>query len=194
MSDGVVILAAGEGARLGGVAKALLARGEGTFLSAIVNTARTAGVTDIVVVVGSPHGAAVAEAARALELRVVENPEPARGMASSVALGFAAIATSPTSVEAAYLWPVDHPGVTPATLRALANGLLGHDLAQPRYRGQGGHPPLIARCLWGGLAACTRIDGGARTVLAAADRIVIDVDDPGVVRDVDTPADLAEAR
>src|SRR5262245_58361140 len=88
---GAVILAAGAGTRLGGVAKALLAIGGRTFLARIVAAAREVGTEDIVVVVASPHGDAVAAAARELGARVVVNPLPERGMASSVAGGFGAL-------------------------------------------------------------------------------------------------------
>jgi molybdenum cofactor cytidylyltransferase len=144
-----------------------------------------------VVVVGAPFADDVAAHARQLGLRVRVNPEPERGMASSVALGFAAIAGGPAA--AAWLWPVDHPAVTEATLRALVaelEGAAGAELGQPRHRGAGGHPPLIRRALWPALAACAHHAEGARGVLRAARAVVVDVDDPGVVRDVDTPADL----
>jgi len=161
-----VILAAGSGSRLGGVAKALLRRGEHSYLATIIATAREVGLVDAVVVVGPPYGDAIAEHARSLELRLVYNPEPARGMASSVAIGFAALGAG----TAAWLWPV----------------------AQPRFGDRGGHPPLVARALWARLAGCAALDGGARTVIAAADVVRVAVDDPGVVRDIDTPLDLEE--
>lgn len=191
-----VIVAAGAGRRLGGVAKALLPyRGE-SYLATIAATARTVGLVDAVVVVGEPFGPDVAAHARQLGLRVRVNPAPDRGMASSVALGFAAIANGPAS--AAWLWPVDHPAVAEATLRRLveafagggAAGSGGAITAQPRHRGRGGHPPLIGRALWPALAACGGAPGGARGVLHAAPLIAVEVDDPGVVRDVDTPADV----
>ena len=186
-----VILAAGAGQRLGGVAKALLPYRGQSYLAAIAATARAVGLVDAVVVVGAPFGADVAAHARQLGLRVRVNPDPARGMASSVALGFAAIANGPAA--AAWLWPVDHPAVAEATLRQLVAALAagdGAEVAQPRYRDAGGHPPLIARALWPRLAACAGAPGGARDVLHAARRLAVDVDDPGVVRDVDTPGDL----
>lgn len=186
---GAVILAAGKGERLGGVAKALLVSGDRTFLSRIVETARTAGLADAVCVVGPPYGEAVAAAARALGLRVVENPDPARGMASSLALGFAAIAAGPAA--AAWLWPVDHAAVAPATLATLVGALGAHAAARPVHGGRGGHPPLVARTLWAELAGCADRPGGARAVLAGADVRDVEVPDPGVVRDVDTRADLA---
>ncbi len=189
---GAVILAAGAGTRLGGAAKALLphaAHGGRTYLEVIAGTARVVGLADGVVVVGPPYGDAVAGHARALGLRVAVNGEPARGMASSVAIGFAAIAEG--DADAAWLWPVDHPDVREASLARLAAALEGHEVAQPRFEGRGGHPPLIARAAWPRLVECAAAPGGARAVLAEMDVVAIEVDDPGVVRDVDTPEDAA---
>jgi CTP:molybdopterin cytidylyltransferase MocA len=184
---GAVILAAGSGSRLGGVAKALLVHAGRTYLEAIVEAARAVGLADGVVVIGPPFGDAVAGHARSLGLRVAVNGDPARGMASSVAIGFAAIADG--DVDAAWLWPVDHPHVRADSLARLAEALAEHEVAQPRFEGRGGHPPLIARPVWPRLAGCTGLPGGARAVLAGADSIAVELDDPGVVRDVDTPED-----
>ena len=193
MKLGAVILAAGAGVRLGGVAKALLRTTTGTtFLDQIVATARRAGLETAVVVVASPFGAEVAAHARELGVRVVENPDPARGMASSIALGFTAMAD--TACDVAWLWPVDHPDVTPATLAALVGKLAGHDAARPTVNGRGGHPPLVARALWPRLAACADLPHGARDVFATATVVDVPVADAGCVRDVDTATDLPEAR
>lgn len=183
-----VIVAAGAGSRLGGVAKALLAYRGKTYLETIATTGRAVGLVDAVVIAGEPFGQEVAAHARQLGLRVRVNPAPERGMASSVALGFGAIANGPAA--AAWLWPVDHPAVTAATLLQLIAALGDADVAQPRHGGRGGHPPLIRRALWPQLAACGNQPGGARDVLRAARVAAVDVDDPGVVLDIDTPADL----
>ncbi|HSD91284.1 MAG TPA: NTP transferase domain-containing protein [Kofleriaceae bacterium] len=187
MKTSAVILAAGAGARLGGVAKALLERrGKRTFLASIVTTARDAGLHEAIVVVGPPFGDQVGAHASELGARVVVNPAPERGMASSVALGFAAAGDA----EAAWLWPVDHPDVASSTLRALIAAIGSHAAARPVVGERRGHPPLIRRTLFEALAGCTNIEGGARTVLAAADTVDVSVDDPGCVRDIDTATDL----
>lgn len=187
---GAVILAAGAGNRLGGVAKALLSRRDGsTFLASIVASARSAGVGDIVVVVGPPHGEAIAAHAHELGCRVALNPTPERGMASSVAIGFGKLSERERAV-CAWLWPVDHPDVVPATLRALIAALGTHVAVRPVHKGKGGHPPLIARALWPQLAECGDVAGGARAVLAEVDVLDLAVEDAGCVRDVDTIEDL----
>ena len=179
MKLGAVILAAGAGTRMGGVAKALLRRGQHSFLENIVQTANA---DEVVVVVGPPFGDAVAAHARELGARVVVNDEPSRGMASSVSIGFANVGMH----DAAWLWPVDHPDVRRSTLDALLAALANHDVAQPRYQGRGGHPPLIARALFDQLAHCTNLEHGARSVIANANVVAVNVDDPGCVEDVDT--------
>ena len=189
MRKGAVILAAGAGMRLGGVAKALLNAGGGrTFLSQILATAREVGLDRAIVVVGPPFGEQVAAHAVDLGAEVVMNPHPERGMASSVALGFAAIAG--TACDAAWLWPVDHPDVTAATLRELERQLARHAAARPTVGGRGGHPPLITRELWPQLAACGDAPQGARSVLVESDMVDVEVTDEGCVRDVDTQFDL----
>ena len=196
MKLGAVILAAGAGTRMGGAAKALLTRVRAsgadrarTYLELIVETARAVGLEDGVVVIGPPYGDAVAGHARSLGLRIAVNGDPARGMASSVAIGFAAIAEG--EAEAAWLWPVDHPDVREDSLRRLVEALEDREVAQPRFEGRGGHPPLIGRAVWPRLAGCASVPGGARAVIAAADVVGVELDDAGVVNDVDTPGDAA---
>jgi molybdenum cofactor cytidylyltransferase len=196
---GLVILAAGAGARMGGVAKAMLPRGDTTFLGSIVRVAAAAGVAPdaIVIVVGPPHGdAVVREAARlALAGHAVWNDDPSRGMASSVAIGFAAlVARARAHVHAALLWPVDHPAVRASTIEALFDALGDHAAAVPTFDQRGGHPALVAHALWDRLAHCEDHADGARGVLRAARVIRVAVDDPGVIRDVDVPEDLAGIR
>jgi molybdenum cofactor cytidylyltransferase len=121
-------------------------------------------------------------------------------MASSVALGFAAAGDAAAcaaergaavrAIDAAWLWPVDHPAVEVSTLRALVAALGDHAAARPVHEGRGGHPPLIARSLFDRLAVCADTGGGARAVLAAADTVDVAVADAGCVRDVDTALDL----
>lgn len=189
-----VIVAAGAGRRLGGVAKALLPSAEAgvTFLARIAATASAAGASRAVVVVGPPHGAAVAAEARRLELEVAENHDPDRGMSSSVAIGFGHAEDRFAGAVAALLWPVDHARVEPATVAGLVRGASADAILVPTWGQRGGHPTAFGSDHWSALAGCDRLPRGARSVLDAAARVRrIPVADPGVVADVDHPADLA---
>jgi CTP:molybdopterin cytidylyltransferase MocA len=184
-----MILAAGAGTRLGGVAKALLKTRRGVpFLDQIVLTAREAGITRGIVVVGPPFGVEVAAHAGTLGLAIVENPAPDRGMASSIALGFGALLE--LEIDEGWLWPVDHPDVEVETLQAIRAAIGTHAAARPVCDGKGGHPPLIRRALFEPLWRCELEEAGARSVLARADLIDVPVHDRGTIRDIDTLDDL----
>jgi molybdenum cofactor cytidylyltransferase len=187
-----VILAAGAGSRMGGVAKALLpGAADPTFLAAIARVLAEVGVAPArtVVVVAPPFAAAVAAEAARLGLGVVENQAGA-DMSSSVAVGFAAIAGDVRCADSdvALLWPVDHARVGAAAVRAVL-AAAGDAAAVPTWQDRGGHPVAVARRLWPALAAVSGAPGGARDVLRPV-AVRVAVDDPGVVADVDTWADV----
>ena len=191
-----VILAAGAGQRLGGMAKALLPLASGmTLLEAVVTCARAAGVSRCMVVVGPPHDdVTTAEAAR-LGVPVMRNPAPHRGMASSVALGFEHLLARHPDAVVGLLWPVDHAAVQPGTVSTLLRACAPERAVIPTYQGHGGHPAGFGRALWPAMAACADAPEGARSVLRllaqdAPDRVLrIEVEDRGVVADIDTPGD-----
>lgn len=189
-----VILAAGAGRRLGGVAKALLpGADQATFLAEVVARAGAAGVDRALVVVGPPHGDAVAAEARRLGIGAVWNHAPERGMGSSVAAGFAAAAEDArlADLDVALLWPVDHARVSATTVAALLARAARDRVIVPVWQGRGGHPAAIGRDLWPAMAACAELPEGARSVLRGSSAVErIEVDDPGVVADVDLPHEV----
>jgi molybdenum cofactor cytidylyltransferase len=188
-----VVLAAGRGARLGGVAKALLAIEGETFLGRVAGSLRAAGVDSVVVVVGPPHGEAVRAEACRLGLELADNPAPERGMASSVATGFAALAGRHD--RAALLWPVDLARVAPATVAAVVRRASEDIIVVPTWQQRGGHPSAFGRALWMELAACEALPAGALSVVHRdpARVVRLPVDDPGILADVDRPGDLGRA-
>jgi CTP:molybdopterin cytidylyltransferase MocA len=194
----LVVLAAGRGQRMGGVAKALLQIAGQSYLARIVASARAAGVAQAVVVLGAPHGHAVGAEARRLGLHTVENPCPERGMASSIECGF--VWAARTTCAGALLWPCDHPLVQPTTVAALIeewNDALGRGVtdvaaAVPTVAGRGGHPALMGRALFGPLSSCAALPMGARSVLRASAVRRVPVADAGCVVDVDESA-IADA-
>lgn len=181
---GCVVVAAGAGTRFGEPKAGAIVRDGVRFIDAVVETARLAGADPIVVVV--PAGLPVPGGVRS-----VVNPDAAGEQIKSVRLGLAQLTNS--SAVGALLWPVDHPFVRLESALAIVDAAkrTAAPIVIPTYEGKRGHPAWFARDTWRELV--TVADGGARAVVRTYGPRVIEVrvTDAGVVRDVDTPADLA---
>lgn len=186
-----ILLAAGESRRMG-YPKPLLRLGSRTFID-ILAAAMLQSAARLIVVVGA-HAGAVRDAVPVdPRIVVVENPGYLRGQLSSIK---AALPHVSPEAGGALIHLADHPMVRAETFAAVIDGYrrLQKPIAIARYRGRRGHPVLFARELFGELAAAPE-DQGARVVVAADPARVayIDVDDPGVLTDLDTPEDLERA-
>jgi molybdenum cofactor cytidylyltransferase len=187
-----ILLAAGESRRMG-YPKPLLKIGEETFIARTTALALT--VASRVVIVLGAHAdrvrAAIAPDSRVL---VAQNPNFKRGQLSSLKVGLATAAGEDADAVIVHL--ADHPLVSPFTFRALADGYghPAHPIVVVRHRGRRGHPVIFDRSVFAELMAAPE-DQGARVVVNASPERVsyVNVDDPGVVLDLDTPADLANA-
>lgn len=160
------------------------------LLAHVVATAAASRVAAIIVVTG--HGAERASGALAgLDVALVHNPDFADGMASSIGAGLAAVRRG---VEAVLILLADMPLVTHATLEALIATFDRErpDAVVPTHHGRRGNPVLISRSLFPALMRLTG-DEGARRILADGRSRVLtcEVDDPGVLVDVDTREALA---
>jgi molybdenum cofactor cytidylyltransferase len=184
-----VLLAAGRSSRMGR-SKPLLALDGETLVERAVRVLLEGGCAGVVAVVRVEDDA-TARLARAAGARVVVNDDPQAQQVDSLRL---ALRELPDDAAAAAVLPVDVPFVRPATVaRLVAAFRSGAALVvRPTYRGEPGHPTLFARALFAALAA-PGLPHGARSVIAAhaADTLDIEVDDPGVTQDIDTPEDLA---
>jgi CTP:molybdopterin cytidylyltransferase MocA len=183
-----VVLAAGEGRRIGGP-KALLAIGAQSFLARACGLLRRPGVSEVIAVLGHEAARVRAQAGLPADVDVVVNEAYREGgMLSSVLRGLDAAAGR--AAEAALLHPVDHPLVAPETVDAVVAALrAGARIAVPSVEGRRGHPGGFAAAAWPALRAAPPA-AGARAVLAAHPEWIVHVPgDPGAVRGVDTPAD-----
>jgi len=90
----------------------------------------------------------------------------------------------------------DMPGVTPGTIRTLAQELdSGASIVAPQYRGRRGHPVGFSRGWLPELLTLAGDRGGRDLIHAHHDRLrLIATDDAGILLDVDEPGDLAGAR
>jgi molybdenum cofactor cytidylyltransferase len=185
----VVVLAAGKGSRFNGSAHKL-EQGLGD-LSVLDNTLRNAieSRLPVVVVVTQALAAGAARIVAARDVVVVPQALAAMGMGHSIAAGVAARADAPGWL----LLPGDMPMVKPATLLAVAAALGQHPVAYAQHQGRRGHPVGFAAELYSELMMLSG-DEGARRLIARYPAIGVDVDDPGVLLDLDTEADLVAMR
>jgi len=192
-SVAAIVLAAGSGRRLGRGPKAHVLLGGATFLARVVGALHDAEVTPVHVV-GSTHDPSIRAASLALGAHLVLNPQPERGMSSSVHVGLCQ-ALEDDSVQGVLVMPVDLPLVRVATLRLLA-GSVGEDgtsmCARPVFEGTNGHPIALSRAL---ALAVARGDPTTplRDALLGVRTVDVACDDPGILHDVDHPEDLERA-
>ena len=177
-----LVLAAGAGTRFGGP-KALAEIAGERLVDRSVRILRSGGCAPVVVV----SGAAMFSVAGG---RVVHNPQWASGMGSSLRAGLAAL---PEQVTAAVVVLVDTPWLAPEAVRRVAAAYAGGaTLAVATYAGRRGHPVLLGRDHWAGIAAGADGELGARAYLAGrTDVAEVDCTGLGDPADVDTPAQLA---
>ena len=173
MSDPVVlVLASGRGARF------IASGGTGSKLQARLD--------------GKPVLERTLDAVRESGLQWHLEDAGHEGMGDSIA---AAVRATPDASGWLVL-PGDLPLVRPETLQAVAAALATHIIAVPHYQGQRGHPVGFAASCREALLMLEGPQGAALVVRAQPDDAVanLELDDPGIVADIDTLQDLAAAQ
>lgn len=182
-----ILLAAGSSTRFGGFKLMHAIDGVPMVLKSVLAMKSALGAVLVAVRPGSPclpmlsgqEGIEILECSRAVE-----------GMGGTLAQAVAAL---PAEAGGYVIALADMPFIEPQSIRAVADTLRGGaSLAAPAHRGERGHPVGIAAAYRAELLALQG-DAGARDILARdrAAMTLVDVDDPGVLRDIDTPGDLA---
>ncbi|HEY9269831.1 nucleotidyltransferase family protein, partial [Achromobacter sp.] len=144
---------------------------------------------DLVVAVVRPGSAALAGLLRTEDCRVLETERAGEGMGASLAAAAQYLQGLPDTPEAVLVALADMPWIRRTSLEGVLDALRHAPMAAPSYQGQRGHPVGFRAELLPQLAALSG-DEGARRVLKQPGLQLVLVDDPGVLRDVDTPADL----
>lgn len=182
-----IVPAAGSSRRMG-APKGLLELDGETFAHRVVRALRAGGCAPVLFV-ARPDDEGAAEEARASGATVLENPDPGPGPITSLRLALAELDGAVTHV----VWlPLDHPRVRPATVKTLIRAAHAHGahVTLPLHQGRRGHPAVFARALFPELLD-PALEGGARTVVHRHldGARLVEVEDPGVLIDVDTPAE-----
>jgi CTP:molybdopterin cytidylyltransferase MocA len=181
-----IVLAAGSGKRIGG-AKALLPFGNSTFLGRILANLRQAEIERIIVVVSPGIRNDVDQFTDGIKM-VVNDLQDA-DMWSSLQLGIRQV----KGVDGCLIIPVDHPFVDASTYSKLIESFAEQVscIIVPEYQGQKGHP-VILPFSWAQSLPELNPEGGLRTAIRESNQTVtrIQVDDSGILRNINEPADL----
>ncbi len=183
-----IVLAAGAGSRFGG-GKLLAPFGERTLIEATLSGLRGAPVDEIIVVIGA-EGERLRSISTAYETRIVENPDWAEGMSTSVRTGLRACASD---ARAAVVCLGDQPLVGTEAIERLVEAFEQEArVAVATYSGEMRNPVLFAREVWPLLLRELSGDKGARVFLMRHPELVTEVpcDDVADPADVDTVEDL----
>ena len=170
-----------------GSPKALLEyRGE-TFLDCLIGRFSRR-CSPVIAVLGAQRDAVRAGLRRANEALLVVNPDYLLGQLSSMQCGLRAI---PPETEGVLFTLVDHPAVMPATIDALLDASPAL-LRIPRSNGRRGHPIWFAQSMIAEFLSLPPT-AAARDVVArhAAEIGYVEVNDPGILEDVDDPSAYA---
>ncbi|MFN0205417.1 MAG: NTP transferase domain-containing protein [Planctomycetota bacterium] len=186
------LLAAGSSRRMGS-AKALLKFGERTALERAVASIRAAGIINITIVTGIDEAAASHACSLSVQLgniQIVENADPDAGRTRSLQLALASIPAD----AAVLLFPVDCPNVAPQTIVTMMDQRVRAEIVRPRYNGKCGHPVLFEASLRREILEL-QPDEPLRAVVHRDPKRLTDVDvtDPEVLTNLDTPQDYQNA-
>jgi CTP:molybdopterin cytidylyltransferase MocA len=190
-----LLLAAGEGRRLG-TAKALLRGADGmTWVERAARRLVSAGCRPVVVVVGARAAevAALVPPSLVPPFDVVEAAGWAEGMGASLRAGLVALSARRPLPDAVLVALVDTPGMTTDVVRRVAAAGVGGPsvLARAAFDGVPGHPVLLGRDHWAEVRATAHGDAGARDYLRDRPVRLVECGDVGHGADVDTRAALA---
>ena len=184
---GALVLAAGKGTRVG-TAKLRLTVGGETFLRRSVRLLRAAGIVDIVCVVSLEEAAWAA--GEIPDVEILANRAVTGDMLSSVRLGMGALSTC----RGLLILPVDHPCVSERTVLTLLDAGRTDDerVIKPVHNGQAGHPILLPHSIFRSVLESNG-KNTLREIIAASGLSVLHVavDDPGILRNINTRDDLS---
>jgi molybdenum cofactor cytidylyltransferase len=186
-----IILAAGSSTRMGSQ-KLLLPYKQGTMIESVVDNVLASKVDRVMVVLGADHERVTgALAGRPVEFCI--NEEHKKGMLSSVLCGFREL---PEDANAALVFLGDQPEiparVTDAVIDAYNEDIKG--IVIPVYNHRRGHP-LLVDLKYRGEIDKLDLEQGLRSLMHhfPQDVLEVEVDDPGILVDIDTEEDYAKA-
>jgi molybdenum cofactor cytidylyltransferase len=188
----VIVLAAGESSRMGHDKLLAMLGKQRVIEHALRGYRKATRVSDIILVVG-PGATARYEPLQTPRLHIVENPDPSKGMISSIRAGL----DCPWAAERNFLIaPGDVPFVPAEIIDQVVTTFVTRPckIVIPSYNGLGGHPGLFSADLSQDFHLRGDVSG-AREILFRhqKDTVRLNVPEPDICYDIDTPEDLENA-
>jgi CTP:molybdopterin cytidylyltransferase MocA len=184
-----ILLAAGLSQRMGIKKQLLPVQGRPAVVRCL-ESLRDSQVADVVIVV-NPEGGDIVNATKEFLVKVAVNELPGSDMAASVKAGMACIDNDATGIM---ICLCDHPVVRPETLGAMisSHSRKPDAIIIPIYRGRKGHPTLFPRFILEDIGKLATLRDVIRQHFTKIS--LLDVDDEGVILDMDTPEDYVRIR
>jgi molybdenum cofactor cytidylyltransferase len=193
-----IVLAAGASTRMGPETNKLLEEVGGAALVCwAVDALLAAGAAPVLVVTGYDE-AGVRRALDARNARVVHHADWVEGMGGSIARGIRELRATAPECEGVLVCVGDLPALRAEHVRPLLRAFASAPrdaICIPTHEGRRGHPVLFAAAHLAELGALAG-EEGARSLLERHREALIEVEvgSEAILRDVDTPDALAEAR
>jgi len=186
-----IVLAAGKGTRAGGP-KALLRLNNTTFVEYIINKLLHAPVARIIVVTRPEIFNEIKTIALSNRVLVILNSEDKGDQLSSIRVGLKHASDDSTGF---ICWPVDIPMVKTGTIHSLitTSSSVNKNIILPKYNNKRGHPVIFKKNMYHALSSLCPAESGARWLIHQYPREILEleVNDPGILLNVNTPEELA---
>jgi molybdenum cofactor cytidylyltransferase len=190
LKSNIIILAAGQSTRMG-QPKALLPFKAKTLLEFQIDSVISMGIKPVVIL--GYHFQAIEKAIPDLKNRAetIINPHPEQGQFSSILTGLKHGSPKPT-----FILPLDTPAPLQDTWEQLESHLNSYYVVVPKFDGRGGHPVLLSSAFVSELCEGEIAESEKRLdlqikKLKPESYFSLTVKDPGVLVDLDTPAEVA---
>lgn len=182
-----IFLAAGQSTRFGSDKLLHTLDNEKTIAQQAAETIIQA-CSDSVAVINNNTASSLVEILTSGGFNVIKNKQAEDGMGSSIACGVKSLGDS----EACLVALADMPFIKPETIKAMLQLFKNTQcIIAPRYKDKRGHPVLFSKHFFLELGQLNS-DTGARDIIKNNHEylLMVDVDDEGVIRDIDTKEDL----
>lgn len=192
----VLLLAAGQGSRLGSHPKALLKQAGVTLLNRLLDAVQPFNPIEFIVVTGF-HGDAIEQALAQMEspfsqsIRLLRNPNPDVGQASSVRLGIEALQSN---FDVLLIALSDQPAITTTEIGQLLTTFsqrsAGKEIVLPMVDGQRGNPVVFSKKALQNTVAIPDLSCRAYMDAHPEQVQLWHTDNAAFICDVDTPEDM----